>query len=185
MATFGAIAKEKDYPAPLFISINVSGRQIADPTFIGEAARIAKEAGIPPETIKLEITESLAVNIEPTQEWIAQAHEVGFKVSLDDFGTGFSSLETLYRLDLDNAKIDQAFSKGLQNDRRNRQLLRDIVTMIRGLDLEVVVEGIETQSQLEFISALDCHYAQGFLFSRSIPEEEVKKLLQEPPDFGM
>lgn len=112
---------------------------------------------MPPGQIKFEITESLAVNIEPTQHWIAQAHEVGFKVSLDDFGTGFSSLETLYRLHLGNAKVDQAFIKGLQSDAKNRQLRRDIVTMIRGLDLDVVVEGIETKAQLEFIRALDCH----------------------------
>ena len=184
MATFEKIAKEHEYPEPLFMSINVSGRQIADSSFIGEAVRIAKETGVPPGQIKLEITESLAVNIEPTQQWIAQAHEVGFKVSLDDFGTGFSSLETLYHLDLDNAKVDQAFIKGLQSDAKNRQLLRDIVTMIRGLDLDVVVEGIETKAQLEFISALDCHYGQGFLFSKSISEDEVCKLLEDPPDFG-
>jgi EAL domain-containing protein (putative c-di-GMP-specific phosphodiesterase class I) len=93
-------------------------------------------------------------------------------------------LETLYRLDLDNAKVDQAFIKGLQSDAKNRQLLRDIITMIRGLGLDVVVEGIETKVQLEFINSLDCHYGQGFLFAKSIPEDEVCKLLEDPPDFG-
>ncbi|MDA0790640.1 MAG: EAL domain-containing protein [Proteobacteria bacterium] len=181
---FQKTASARKYPAPLFISINISGRQVADPSFLPRAAEIAQDCGLDKALIKLEITESFAVNLGAASEWINKAHELGFKVSLDDFGTGFSSLETLYRLDLDNAKIDQAFMLELQGNPRNRQLTRDIVAMVKGLGLEVVVEGVEDQSQLEFISALDCHYAQGYLIGKSIPANEVREMLNHPPDLG-
>lgn len=184
LAKFEAIAREHDYPFPLFMSINISGRQIADPDFIRQAAEITSRYGLPREQIKLEITESLAVDFEATRKWIDSAHDLGFKVSLDDFGTGFSSLETLYKLDLDAAKVDQAFVRPLHEEPRSRELLRGIVAMMKGLGLQIVVEGIETQSELEFIGALDCHYAQGFLVGKSIPEDEMEVLLRSSPDFS-
>ncbi|MFT6304388.1 MAG: EAL domain-containing protein (putative c-di-GMP-specific phosphodiesterase class I) [Pseudomonadales bacterium] len=92
-----------------------------------------------------------------------------------------SSLETLYRLDLDAAKIDRAFVIDLAHNLRNRQLTRDIVAMIQRLGLEVIVEGIEERSQLKFIRALDCQYVQGYLFGKSLPVEEAEALFLKPP----
>jgi EAL domain-containing protein (putative c-di-GMP-specific phosphodiesterase class I) len=183
LVKFEKIARENNYPFPLFMSINVSGRQIEDPDFMPKAAEITSRLGIPREQIKLEITESLAVDFESTSRWIEVAHDLGFKVSMDDFGTGFSSLETLYKLDLDTAKVDRAFVLHLHDEPRSRGLLRGIVSLMKDLGLEVIVEGIEHQFMLEFIGALDCHYAQGFLIGKSLPLDEAEQLLKDSPDF--
>lgn len=171
------------YDHPLFMSINISGRQVINERFLTEAAEIVDKTGLPREQFKLEITESFAIDVSAAEAWITQAHELGFKVSLDDFGTGVSSLETLYRLDLDAAKVDRAFVIDLADNRRSRQLTRDIVAMIQRLGLEVIVEGVEETSQLEFIKALDCQYAQGYLIGKSLPVDEVENLFREPPTF--
>lgn len=136
-------ADEKGYEHPLFMSINVSGRQVINDQFLKQAAEIVDGTGLPREQFKLEITESFAIDVAAAESWISEAHALGFKVSLDDFGTGVSSLETLYRLDLDAAKVDRAFVIDLANNQRNRQLTRDIVAMIQRLGLEVIVEGVE------------------------------------------
>ena len=181
LAQFQAIADQQDDPRQLFMSINISGRQIADPSFIGKAAAITSAAGVNRGQVKLEITETLAMNLKLTKKWIQRAHELGFKVSLDDFGTGFSSLETLYQLDLDAAKIDQAFVRPLHLEPRSRELMRGIVGLMKGLGLQVVVEGIETIAELEFIAALDCHLAQGYLIGKPLPAGAAETLLKEGP----
>jgi EAL domain-containing protein (putative c-di-GMP-specific phosphodiesterase class I) len=169
------------YHHPLFMSINVSGRQVINEFFLTQAAEIVGSTGLSRDQFKLEITESFAIDVAAADRWISEAHGHGFKVSLDDFGTGMSSLETLYRLDLDAAKIDRAFVIDLAHNLRNRQLTRDIVAMIQRLGLEVIVEGIEERSQLEFIRALDCQYVQGYLFGKFLPVEEAEALFLKPP----
>ena len=170
-----------DGPGPLFMSINVSGRQIADPDFIRRAAEITDACDVDRSRIKLEITESLAIEFATTQQWIGQARALGFKVSLDDFGTGYSSLETLAALPLDAAKVDQAFVRNLRDSYRDRELMRGIVSLMKGLGLEVIVEGIETRYELNFIAALDCHLAQGWLIGKALPRGEIENLLKTGP----
>ncbi|MDJ0653468.1 MAG: EAL domain-containing protein [Xanthomonadales bacterium] len=167
---------------PIFMSINVSGRQIADPNFIDHAAEITSRYQLDRGQIKLEITESLAVDFELTERWIEHAHELGFQVSLDDFGTGYSSLHTLYRLDLDFAKIDQAFIKPLDDEPRSRELLRGIIRLMRGLGLRIVVEGVERGTQLDYVTELGCDYAQGFLVGYSLNSADALQLLEDGPD---
>lgn len=174
-------ADEAGYHHPLFMSINVSGRQVVNEKFLTQAAEIVATTGLSRDQFKLEITESFAIDVAAAGRWITEAHEHGFKVSLDDFGTGMSSLETLYRLDLDAAKVDRAFVIDLAHNLRNRQLTRDIVAMIQRLGLEVIVEGVEERSQMEFIRALDCQYAQGYLFGKSLPVDDAEALFLEPP----
>ncbi len=164
----------------LFMSINVSAKQIADKDFITQAAEITDRYQLNRSDIKLEITESLAVDMEATDVWIDRAHELGFQVSLDDFGTGYSSLATLYQLDVDYAKIDQAFVRPLDTEPRSRELLRGIVALMRALKLKIVVEGVETASELEYITALGCHLAQGYLIGKSLSPEDAGELLRNP-----
>lgn len=166
---------------PTFMSINVSGRQIADRRFIEQAAAITDRHGIDRASIKLEITETLALDLARTETWIAHAHELGFQVSLDDFGTGYSSLATIYRLAVDYAKIDQAFVRPLNEDQRSVELLRGIVSLLRGLGLKIVVEGIEHQEQLDYVAQLGCDYAQGYLIGQSLDQDEARRILAEGP----
>lgn len=182
MVRLQKFADEQGYKHPLFMSINISGRQVINKGFLKQAAEIVDNTGLPREQFKLEITESFAIDVAAAEAWISEAHELGFKVSLDDFGTGVSSLETLYRLDLDVAKIDRAFVIDLADNQRNRQLTRDIVAMIQRLGLEVIVEGVEEPSQLEFVKALDCQYAQGYLIGKSLPVDEAEELFLAKPN---
>ncbi len=175
-------AEQQHGQGPLFMSINVSARQVADPEFIVQAASLVTNLGLDPARIKLEITEGLSIDIGSTINWINQAHDLGFKVSLDDFGTGYSSLATLHKLPLDTAKIDQAFIRNLEHDARSRELLRGIVNLMRGLGVEIVVEGIETRTHLEFITALDCNLAQGYLIGKPMTASAVTELLVEGPN---
>ncbi|MFN3237783.1 MAG: EAL domain-containing protein [Pseudomonadales bacterium] len=184
MVRLQKVAEAAGHNPPLFMSINISGRQVINDQFLSEAAKIVDETGLPRDQFKLEITESFAIDVTAAENWIKQAHEHGFKVSLDDFGTGVSSLETLYRLDLDVAKVDRAFVIDLADNQRNRQLTRDIVAMIQRLGLEVIVEGVEERSQLEFIKALDCQYAQGYIIGESMPVDDIEALIRNPPDFS-
>ena len=163
----------------LFVSINISARQVADPDFLPRVAAVAEAEGLTPERVRLEITEGLLIDVAQATRWVAEARGFGFKVALDDFGTGYSSLEVLHRLDVDVAKIDRAFVLALDDGTRGRDMLRGIVSLMKGLELEIVVEGIETERQLEFVRALDCDYAQGFLIGRTLTVDEARTLVAE------
>ncbi len=167
-------------PRP-FMSINVSGRQIANPEFIEQAAAITDRFGIDRASIKLEITETLAIDLDLTESWIERSHELGFQVSLDDFGTGYSSLATIYHLAVDYAKIDQAFVRPLHTDQRSVELLRGIVALLRGLGLKIVVEGIERQQQLDYVAELGCDLAQGYLIGQSLDRVAAQRMLIDGP----
>ncbi|MEM9303853.1 MAG: EAL domain-containing protein [Pseudomonadota bacterium] len=181
LVEFNEVAAEHGYPFSLFMSINVSARQIADADFIESAAAITDQHQVDRGQIKLELTEGLAMNHAETQDWIRSAQALGFRVSLDDFGTGYSSLETLASLPLNAAKIDQAFVRELRVDYRARELMRGIVSLMKGLGLQVIVEGIETRHQLNFIAALDCHIAQGYLIGPALKHDDARDLLIEGP----
>lgn len=177
-------AETQDLDEPLYMSINVSALQIADPGFLSKAQEIAEKHGLATDLIRLEITEGIALDLDQTIEWVQEARQMGFKVALDDFGTGFSSLDTMHRLPADVAKIDRTFIEMLAEGPRSRDLFRGIVSMLKTLGMQIVVEGIETRSQLEFMWALDCDYAQGYLMSPAIPLDDVLVLVRNPPDLG-
>lgn len=166
---------------PLFVSINVSARQVVDPSFLHSAREVTARHGVAPTQLRLEITEGLLLDLEQAGNWVAEARALGFKVALDDFGTGYSSLEVLHRLELDVAKIDRAFVLALDDGVRGRDLMRGIVSLVKMLGMEIVVEGIETQRQLDFIWALDCEYAQGYLVGRSLSVADAAALVARGP----
>jgi EAL domain-containing protein (putative c-di-GMP-specific phosphodiesterase class I) len=170
---------EGDDSGPLYVSINVSARQIRDPQFLDQAVEVARAHDLDPGRLLLEITEGLLIDLDQAAEWVTRARSLGFRVALDDFGTGYSSLDTLHRLDLDVVKIDRAFVTPLSENPRSRDLMRGIVAMMKSLRTEIVVEGIETRRQLEFARALDCEYCQGFLIGRSLDIAEARALLAE------
>ncbi|MDX1570163.1 MAG: EAL domain-containing protein [Xanthomonadales bacterium] len=174
-------ARSQEFPFAPFMSINVSGRQIADPYFIEQVAEITDRHEVDRGQLKLEITETLAVDVRATCGWISKAHDLGFQVSLDDFGTGYSSLATIGQLPVDAAKIDRAFLTNLKSDHRARELLRGIISLMKGLGLQVIVEGIEKPFELSFISALDCHLAQGYLVGKPLTREAALEALAAPP----
>ena len=158
----------------LFMSVNLSVRQLLEPQEIDRLVDIVRDSGVAPEQIKLEITESLLVD-DPAHAPLALEHirSTGVKLAVDDFGTGYSSLSYLHLYPLDTLKIDRSFVQGVRKEPRRMRILKAIVHLARDLGFSVVAEGIETQDELDAIRALECDFLQGFLLSKPIPAELI------------
>ena len=152
------------------VSVNLSARQLAHPSIVGDVAAALDGSGLPPSRLWLELTETAL--FEEADAPLPVLHELkalGVQLVLDDFGTGYSSLAYLQRFPLDALKIDRAFVAEMTQDPRAAALVEAITTMARSLGLTVVPEGIETEAQREALIALGCRYGQGYLFGRPQP----------------
>jgi diguanylate cyclase (GGDEF)-like protein/PAS domain S-box-containing protein len=166
--------------APMRLSVNFSARQFQQATFISDVERILKDTNLDPRWLELELTES-SIMKEPEQA-IEKLHELklmGIRVAIDDFGTGYSSLNYLKRFPIDTLKIDKTFVADVCKDRHDTAIVRAIISLGHALDLTVIAEGVETQQQLQYLSALGCNVLQGFLFSKSLPAPAFEELLVE------
>ena len=162
----------------LQISINVSARQFHQPGFYEQLHDSLEHSGADPALLKLELTESVVLeNIEDVIGRMQKIKALGVSFSLDDFGTGFSSLSYLKRLPLDQVKIDQSFVRDVTTDANDAAIVRAIIAMCHSLDMQVIAEGVETQSQLDFLKDSGCTRYQGYLFSKAIPIEEWGEIL--------
>jgi diguanylate cyclase (GGDEF)-like protein/PAS domain S-box-containing protein len=158
----------------LYVSINVSAKYFSHPGFIGHVRKALETTGIPPQCVKIELTESVAMNDAPsTEETMSQLRALGVKLSIDDFGTGYSSLSYLRRFPVDTLKIDQSFIAGMETERDNYAIVGTVVALGHNLGLHVVAEGVETLSQLEKLRTISCHAAQGYFFSKPVPSDAV------------
>ena len=175
-----AVSWHRRYPAapPLYVSLNVSARQFSHPSFIGHVTEALQKSAIRPEFVKIELTESVAMNDAPgTEQTMSQLRGLGVKLSIDDFGTGYSSLSYLRRFSVDTLKIDQSFVAAMEGGRQDCAIVSTIVTLGQNLGLQIVAEGVETSSQLETLKSLGCDAVQGYFFSKPVPSDEVKTLV--------
>ncbi|HUF02711.1 MAG TPA: bifunctional diguanylate cyclase/phosphodiesterase [Aridibacter sp.] len=164
----------------LVISVNISGRHLADNSLITDVQEALDETGLPASCLKLEITESTAMeNAERTIETLNAVSNLGVKLSIDDFGTGYSSLSYLHRLPFDTLKIDRSFVLNVGENGEDSGILQTIVSLTKNLKKEVVAEGIETEKQLNLLRDLGCDYGQGYLFSKPLPDSEMETLLYQ------
>jgi diguanylate cyclase (GGDEF)-like protein len=163
---------------PLSMNVNLSVKQLADPDLIPGLQRILAETGIPPETLKLELTEStLASEMESAREALSRIQGLHVGLKLDDFGTGYSSLSYLGTLHFDSLKIDRSFINRLETDPESGAIIAAILELARTLHMTVVAEGIETEGQAARLLDLGCEVGQGFLFSRPVAADLAEKLL--------
>lgn len=158
---------------PLFMSVNISGRQLSDPTFFDELDIALKRGAISPKCIKLEITETALVEDEIAYEWIEKVSKRGLSISLDDFGTGYSSLSYLSQFNIDCLKLDKSFLDQILTDKKSLIIARSIIEMASGLKIPVVAEGIENEKQAKLLKGMACTYGQGYLFARPMPLEQA------------
>ena len=163
---------------PLFISVNVSGRQLLELDEIEAMAGIVRRSGHDPRTVKLEITESLMVD-DPDHARIAlhKLKEAGVTVAIDDFGTGYSSLSYLHRFPLDTLKIDRSFVANMLHDNGSLQIVRAICGLARDLGMDIVAEGIESAHEITQLRDFGCSYGQGFLMSRPVTLDQAEAML--------
>jgi diguanylate cyclase (GGDEF)-like protein/PAS domain S-box-containing protein len=163
----------------LQVAVNVSARQFRQPDFVAQVQRVLADSAIKPSRLKLELTESML--LEDVQETIIKMQTIkllGVCFSLDDFGTGYSSLAYLAQLPLDQLKIDKSFVRNIPGIKNDETIVRAIITMGLGLSLNVIAEGVEAESQREFLETLGCHVYQGYLFSRPLPLPELELYLK-------
>lgn len=163
---------------PLSISVNLSGKQLAQPDAVTRVEQILQITGLNPATLKLEITESsIMENAESTIARLQQLKALGIQLSIDDFGTGYSSLSYLYRFPIDTLKIDRSFINTMDVELEKLELVRTIATLAWNLNMDVVAEGVENDSQLTYLKSLGCEYAQGYLFSRPVDRQATEQLI--------
>lgn len=161
------------------VAVNISSKQIAADNFIALVCSAIKEAGIQPYQLELEITESLLMtSIEDATSKLLELKELGVHLSLDDFGTGFSSLTYLRRLPVETLKIDKSFIDMITADTQGAKIIGSIINMAHTIHMSVVAEGVETEQQLEYLADNGCDLIQGYIFSRPVTETEAIKLLQ-------
>lgn len=164
-----------------FLTLNVSGHDVADPAFPAMVARLVDAAGIDPRALKFEVTESsLITNSELTAGILTQLRTAGFGVAIDDFGTGYSSLSYLSTLPATKLKIDRSFVRTMLTDGTSFRIIRTIVRLAEELDIAVVAEGIECEEQAAALERLGCTYGQGYLFGRPVPVSEVLAGMSTP-----
>ena len=151
----------------IFMSLNVSGRQFVDPRVAEVLATAMKDAGAPPGSVHVEITEAaLMMDLESASATLSRLRDAGVRIFVDDFGTGYSSLSYLCRLPLDGLKIDRSFVIHALDSHENLEIVRTISSLAETLSLVSVAEGVETDRQLKEIRAVGVDYIQGFLFGR-------------------
>lgn len=164
----------------LSLAVNVSARQFAQVGFVDSVRGALSTTGAVASRLKLEITETAVLeDFHETAAKLAELRAIGVKVSLDDFGTGYSSLAYLTRLPLDQLKIDRSFVDRLTEDRNDAMVAQTIIGMGRGLGLDVIAEGVETEAQRNFLMAQGCDAFQGYLIARPMPREAFEALLDE------
>ena len=174
-------AKQGDMAA-LTIAVNVSAQQFREPDFVEQVLEILRETGADSKLLKLELTESLLVSdVDEVIRKMLALKEKGVGFSLDDFGTGFSSLTYLKRLPLDQLKIDQSFVRDLLIDPNDAAFVKTIISLAKSLGLAVIAEGVETAEQRDFLAQADCPTFQGYFFHRPSPVAQFEALVKNLP----
>jgi EAL domain-containing protein (putative c-di-GMP-specific phosphodiesterase class I) len=164
------------------VSFNVSNGELMSEHFRASLSRLAREAGVSPDQIYLEITETVLANLGRTGEDIfTELQEAGFRLSVDDFGVGTSSLSRLSSIPLREIKVDRSFITDVTSSSRDLELLRGIVNLAKSLGLEVVIEGVESPQQLLIAQSLGHLSIQGFCYSRAVNPMQAFDLIERQP----
>ena len=162
----------------LLMSINLSGKHFTQPDLVETVKSTLQETGLEAHCLKLEITESAVMeNAEDATHTLKNLRAIGVQLSIDDFGTGYSSLSYLHKFPIDTLKIDRSFVSRMKPEGEDSEIVKTIVTLAQNLGLDVIAEGVETPAQIEQLREMGCRYAQGFTFSRPLPQAEIDELI--------
>lgn len=162
------------------VAVNLSARQFQQEDLVQTVERVLRETDLDPNDLELEITESVAMqDVERASSTLKKLKNLGVRISIDDFGLGYSSLGYLKKFPIDTLKIDQSFVRDIATDSYNAAIVTAVITLARSLNLKVVAEGVESREQQLFLQALQCDEMQGYLFSRPVPASSFEKLLAE------
>ncbi len=163
------------------ISMNVSRVDFYSQSLCDDIVRTVEKYGLEPQLLRLEVTESsYSDNPQTVMETVKRLQDYGFTIMMDDFGSGYSSLNTLKDLPVDILKIDMKFMDDLDKGGKSAIILESIVRMTKWMSLRAVAEGVETEDELNFLKSIECNYIQGYYFYRPMPEREFEELLNKP-----
>jgi polar amino acid transport system substrate-binding protein len=164
--------------SPKYMAVNLSARQFQQKNLSKVIEDVLAETQLDPKWLELEITESICMNdLKFTIDLLNKFTEMGVTIALDDFGTGYSSLNYLKKLPIQSLKIDKSFVDNITSDDKELAIAKAITTLAHTLNLSIVAEGVETEEQLSVLKDLNCDKAQGYLFSKPLPAEEIEPLL--------
>ena len=164
---------------PLYVSVNVTWRQIADQGFARELGLILMRAGLPKDSLRLEVTESAVMaGAESAEAGLHALKAMGASLAIDDFGTGHSSLSQLARLPFDTIKIDKSFVRSVRHDGAGPKVLASILSLAHDLKLAAIAEGVETEEDVALLRSLGCEQGQGFLFGAPMPAAEILSFIE-------
>ncbi|UIJ37620.1 EAL domain-containing protein [Desulfobaculum bizertense] len=174
-------AWRKEFNLSIPVSINLSARQFLKPSLVHDVRNILEETGTPPSLVTFEITESVLMkNTSAATEMLNLFKKMGITISMDDFGTGYSSFTYLTSFPIDILKIDQRFIARLEHEKHCRSIVKTLIRLAQNLGLLVVAEGVATPEQAQILASFDCPYAQGFLYSRPLPAQQIETLIGQP-----
>ena len=159
------------------VAVNLSPRQFRQADLYERIREILSETGLAPQRLELEITEgALMDHAGPAALKLTALKALGVRLSIDDFGTGYSSLAYLKNFAIDKLKVDQSFVRDITHDGAGKEIATAIIGLAKSLKLEVLAEGVETDAQLEFLRTQTCDSAQGYLFGRPVPPDELQTI---------
>ncbi len=162
------------------ISVNLSGRQFGQESLTGDICQILKKTGLPPENLKLEITETTIMDdVQTSASKLEELKLEGITLAIDDFGTGYSSLSYLQKLPLDHLKVDLSFVQQMEGSQANIEIVRAIINLAHSLRLKCVAEGIETVEQQGLLYSMQCEFGQGYLFAKPLPATDVPAFIEQ------
>jgi len=168
-----AVVALKDWPAHLYLSFNLSVHDVINPTTLSLQKAMLDKYGVAANRVQFEITETtMMTDLEQCSLTTKNLQAQGFKIALDDFGSGYSSLSYIHKLAFDNLKIDRSFVENLQQDQRSQGVVKTILELCSSFNVSCTVEGVETQEQKELLMSLGCIQMQGYYFYRPAPNEQ-------------
>ncbi|MBA2943468.1 bifunctional diguanylate cyclase/phosphodiesterase [Paenibacillus sp. CGMCC 1.16610] len=162
---------------PLTISVNLSVKQLNDERFVDKVIQILEETGLEAKYLEIEITENVAMR-DDQLEALGRLRKLGIAISVDDFGTHYSSLSYLKRFPVTKIKLDQSFVRGVHNDDKDRAMIKAIISVAKSFQLQIIAEGVETEEQARFLVANGCSQIQGYYFFRPMPADQTQVILQ-------
>jgi EAL domain-containing protein (putative c-di-GMP-specific phosphodiesterase class I) len=169
----------------LKVTVNISAQQFAEGDLVKDISDALAESGLAPELLELEVKESLVMADDPAAAaTLADARDLGIRLSIDDFGTGYSAINHLKRFPFDALKVDRSFIRGLEDNTEDQAVTTAIIAMAHSLEILVIGEGVETAEELKFLLGEGCDQVQGFYFSEPLPHEDFTEMLQEGGDSG-
>ena len=160
------------------VAINITTKQFKLFNLVKTITDILEETGVEPKYLELELTENMVINNVEIINTIFQLKNIGVQIVLDDFGTGYSSLNYLRQIPIDRLKIDQSYVQNIDSKRGDDVIIQAIITMAKGMNLEVLAEGVESESQLEYLKNQKCGEVQGFYFSKPLSVDDCEKMLK-------